>query len=328
MSPELPDKYFTHFESKHMPKITWQEMVENRVVIAPEMVTKALKEAEHLLTTSPGPNLDRRKILAPQWFGYWQTLLQLYLDESSSDLVDSGNTLIAFENLADHIKVYYGNSNTGEIFVAGAEGHRGHIHAAKYMASLVPVTVWGFEQEKYMERKEREASFLPLELRLSMWFYEPSVTHITVLPLNTSGVPDNEHYDDLFKRSGAKYFFVHENDPYLLEKLKRGDQDLDHVIYQDFPLVSTTDAVEKLAPDVSLEEADRRLAKFYSPRVIPNLPVESTTEQVQKLLPYNADDLDLEWELKGSAEEFWGAYHTRHAGERSRLGFYDSIFVE
>lgn len=130
--------------------------------------------------------------------------------------------MVKFEKLSGLLKAKYPNKDTGMLFVAGAEGHKGHVWAARYMANIVPVTIWGFEQPEYMRRKARKAPFLSLPLRLSMWFYKPLLNHLTVLPLNESSTSDNDHYNELFMRSGARYFFVHEKDPYLTEKLGRG----------------------------------------------------------------------------------------------------------
>lgn len=246
MSVETTGEYFHSFESDALPKIDWQEMFDKKMVFAPQNVVAALKEAEGLLVTLPGPNLERRRILAPKWFEYWKELLTTSSYESDTGLVPSGNKLIEFEGLPGFLETRYKDINTGMIFVAGAEGHKGHLHAAKYMAGKVPVTIWGFEQPKYMQRKARKAPFLPLSLRLLMWFYVPEITHLTVLPRNVSGKSDNDHYNGLFVSSGARYFFVHEKDPYLKEKLARGVQDLeDRIITQPFALVQTTDAVTR-----------------------------------------------------------------------------------
>lgn len=259
MSPEIERaEYFTNFESKVLPKITWQEMMEKNVVISPEKALEALKEAYELLTTAPGPNLERRKVLAVGWFNYWQDLLVRFSRCPCGDLVDSGAKLVGFKNLSGFLKDKYGGINTGMLFVAGAEGHEGHVHAAKYMSEMVPVTIWGFEQPEYMKTKERRANFLPLELRLSMWACMPNISHLTVLPLNTSGISDSEHYNDLFKMSGVMYFFAHEKDPNLSEKLLRGKQDLPKEVrtIPDLPTVRTTDRVKRLIPDLTLNEED------------------------------------------------------------------------
>ncbi len=221
MSPEHGNKYFSHFESEHLPKITWQEMIENQVVFSPGRVISAITEAERFLITESGPNLDRRRILVPEWFSYWSHLLAKVHQSADVEFFDSGNKLINFDKLPKFLYTNYSDLKTGEIFVAGAEGHKGHLHAARYMANIVPITIWGFEQESYMSKKARNGSFLPLELRLSMWFYERSVNHLTVLPANDLGIPDNDHYNDLFKRSGANYFFVHESDPYNRGKVEK-----------------------------------------------------------------------------------------------------------
>src|SRR3989344_8855359 len=305
MTAENKPRFFINFESEALPKITWQEMLDKKVVFAPQNVLAALKEAEQLLVTHPGPNFARRKVLAPEWFGYWKDLLKAPQLESGTGLVSSGDKLVKFEDLSSLLETKYRDENTGMLFVAGAEGHKGHVHAAKYMARVVPVTIWGFEQDEYMQRKARKAPFLPLPLRLSMWFYESALTHLPVLPINLSGLPDNDHYNELFLRAGVKYFFVHEKDPYLEQKLERGNQDLDRTIRHPFPDLSTSEAVEKLMPEVSSEELNYYVVR-QNLRIIPDLPVERTTARVKKLLPDENDYYyeEQDWRLKNQSSKF------------------------
>ena len=53
MKAEGTGKYLHNFESDALPNVGWQEMLENRVVFAPQNVLAALKEAELLLVTHP-----------------------------------------------------------------------------------------------------------------------------------------------------------------------------------------------------------------------------------------------------------------------------------
>ena len=327
MSAENTVRYFSNFESEALPKVTWQEMLDERVVIAPQNVIEALQEAEQLLITHPGPNLERRKRLAPEWFSYWENLLKKYPRESGIELIPSGNKLVKFENLSDLLAMIYPSEKTGMLFVAGAEGHKGHIHAAKYMAGVVLVTIWGFEQDEYMQRKDRQAPFLTLPLRLSMWFYEPALTHLTVLPKNTRGIADNDHYNDLFIRSGAKYFFVHEKDPYRTEKLARGEQDLDRTITHPFPLQSTTEAVEELTPGTMSIEEITNLFVRQNLRVIPDLPVEPTSKRVQKLLT-NEEDFTRDEKYEKSQGRFSRLVDLDIENFEDTTEYCDTLFLE
>jgi len=329
MRAERTEQYLYSFESDALPNIGWQEMLDNRIVFASKNVITALSEAEQLLITHPGPNLERRKILAPEWFGYWKKLLTAFPYESDTGLISSGDKLVKFEDLSALLGIKYRDENTGMVFVAGAEGHKGHVHAAKYMAKVVPVTVWGFEQDEYMQRKARKAPFLPLPLRLSMWFYESALTHLTVLPINLSGLPDNDHYNELFLRAGVKYFFVHEKDPYLEQKLERGNQDLDRTIRHPFPELSTSEAVEKLMPEVSSEELNYYVVR-QNLRIIPDLPVERTTARVKKLLPDENDYYyeEQDWRLKNQSSNFVNFDLAEIEKPLDYIGYSDTIFIE
>lgn len=329
MNPERKPEYFQNFESSALPKITWQEMIENKVVIAPQNVLVALKEAEQFLVTQPGPNLVIRKILAPEWFGYWNTLLEGKVEDEKTELISSEDKLVSFDRLSNFLGIKYRNEATGMLFVAGAEGHGGHVHAAKYMSGVIPKTIWGFEQSEYMKKKARGAHFLPLELRLSMWFYEPSLTHLTVLPKDNSGKYDNEHYTELFFRSGTDYFFVHEKDPYLEEKLARGKQDIDTVIHQNFPIISTSKAVRKII-DRSSNIIDRERIRQIL-RIIPDLPIESTSDSVLELTSDIKDDED--YNKLGSEKPFPSfnsdkdSYQKKISLSNLLIGYGGSIFV-
>src|SRR3989344_2433690 len=323
MTAENKPRFFINFESEALPKITWQEMLDKKVVFAPQNVLAALKEAEQLLVTHPGPNFARRKVLAPEWFGYWKDLLKAPQLESGTGLVSSGDKLVKFEDLSSLLETKYRDENTGMLFVAGAEGHKGHVHAAKYMARVVPVTIWGFEQDEYMQRKQRKGPFLSLPLRLSMWVHEGPLTHLTVLPRNTRDLPDNDHYNGLFLGSGAKYFFVHEKDPYLTEKLARGEQDLDCRITHPYPLLSTTEAVQELTPGTMSIEEITNLFVRQNLRVIPDLPVESISTRVERLSigVENAGLKSQKWDI---SEYLKGDF----LKDLNRIGYNESLFVE
>jgi len=329
MSPERTGKYLHSFESDALPKVGWQDMLNKRVVYAPQNVLAALKDAEQLLVTHTGPNLARRKILAPEWFGYWKDMLTTFSYESDTGLMSSGDKLVNFDDLSRLLEARYKDENTGMLFVAGAEGHKGHIHAAKYMAGVVPVTVWGFEQDDYMQRKARKAPFLSLQLRLSMWFYKSTITHLTVLPRNSQGIPDNDHYNELFIRSGVKYFFVHEKDPYLTQKLARGMQDLYRTIRHDFPDLSTTESVQELMLEMSLEEFNHLFVR-QNLRMIPDLPVERTSESVKRLMPNEEDfaEDELGWKLDKHSSNFVNFDLTEIENPTDYIGYNDTIFIE
>ena len=326
MSVEQTENYLHSFESEALPTITWQEILDKGIVFAPDNVLTTLKEAEELLITHPGPNLERRKVLAPEWFGYWKNLLTASPYESDKGLVTSKDKLVKFEKLSGLLETKYRDENTGMIFVAGAEGHKGHVHAAKYMAGVVPVTIGGFEQDEYMQRKARKAPFLSLQLRLSMWFYEPTITHLTVLPRNVQDIPDNDHYNELFLNSGAKYFFVHEKDPYLTEKLARGKQDLERTIHHPYPELNITEEVQEIMPEVSLEEL-YSLSIEQNLRIIADLPVDSITERVKKLR-YEDGGINKGERLGSKGWSMSEYLKGSFSKDINRIGYNETLFIE
>jgi hypothetical protein len=326
MTAENESRYLHSFESEHISPISWVEMLDRGVVLAPHKVLLALEQAEKFLVTTPGPNLQRRKVLAPEWFGYWKRKLENQDVESEDGLVSSADKLVKFDEIARFLFSKYGDERTGMSFVAGAEGHKGHVYAAKYMARVVPVTIWGFEQDEYMQRKDRKAPFLSLPLRLSMWVHEGTLTHLTVLPRNTRDLPDNDHYNELFVHSGVKYFFVHEKDPYLTEKLARGEQDLDRTISHDFTDLSTTEVVQELTHGTMSIEEITNLFVMQNLRVIPDLPVENTTLRVQKQWPQLEDGSKNIFSPRYLTDDLM--YEYNHSGRDKSVGYNDSISVE
>lgn len=114
------------------------------------------------------------------------------------------------------------NRPTGVLFVAGAEGHTGHVLALGEMyESCFPI--WVFEQNGYFINKHRPGPFLPLEVRLSMWCCDNRMGLTTVAPECPQGGDLNEHYQKLFDRTGAKWCFADILDPNAREKVRRGE---------------------------------------------------------------------------------------------------------
>lgn len=209
----------------------------------PEHLTLALSRAKEFLITEPGPNLLRRRHFAPIWLDFWGKLSQQFCNqrtESRPGFTRSGN-LWPFGKIRDCVE----GEVSGALFVAGAEGHYGHVYAAQFMGMWV-TPVWAFEQDSYFATKERRNPFLPLELRLSMWEHF-GIDYLTVSPERDSDVDLNTHYARLFQKLGVTYCFATEGDPDLVEKIDRG-----------------------------------AISPF---RIIPRVSVPSTTVQVEHLLP-------------------------------------------
>lgn len=265
MSVENP-KYFKHFESEHTPKITWQEMIEENVVIGPVVLRNVLKEANDFLTSEPGPNLAKRKKIVPPWFDYWRSKLLLARVDKPDNFVRSNRKMVSF----DEVPAIHENwpevigRETGILFVAGAEGHAGHVHAAEHMRTNAGFVTWAFEQEDYMLEKPRNGSFLPLEVRLSMWFYEHNIDLLTVLPGRESGRSISEHYKLLFEKSGVGVMFADEYDPFLHQKIGRINirpiPKYATIPHLDVP--STSDGVERLM-DLDVSTPDDRFIKYH-----------------------------------------------------------------
>lgn len=233
-------EYLGGFNSNLFENWHWQEMVEKNQVIDPVTLRSCLQEAFIYLTTEPGPNLERRKQLAPTWLGWWIRHLKNKTETSNVATIASLET----------IPVILGKDlqkPSGVLFVGGGEGHGGHRWAVNWMMRFVkPVLL--FEQENYFKDKERGEQFLPLEVRLSMWSYYESNMIISVLPQRDEEISLTDHYQPIFDKTGADYCFAAEGDPYGGEKRSRGKQ-ARFTLIPYLPVPSTTDRVQKLFPD-------------------------------------------------------------------------------
>ena len=149
-------EFFTNFESPHMPNVGWQEIVAEHKVIEPARLIAILRDAKTFLITAPGPNLERRKILVPNWFNYW--FGRIIFDRAPSQY-PVGNDfthsvkLAGYEEVAERL-LWHRTKESGLLNLAGAEGHDGHIFAAKYMAERV-YTIWAFEQDQYFQTQTK-----------------------------------------------------------------------------------------------------------------------------------------------------------------------------
>lgn len=225
------------------PDCTWQRLVEQREVLAPKVLLDVLRYAKWFLAEEPGPNMYRRRELAREWFRIWEKQIPESLDilRDPRDFVAS-DKVMPFEEVANFLNKRQGAS--GVLFVAGAEGHAGHLHAASYMAGSVDYPVWVFEQDRYLLQKKRKAPFLPLAVRLSMWHYSPLAV-LTVAPNRPPHLSEASHYANLFQRLGADFCFADEDDPHCEEKIKRG-KPADFLIITHLPVERTTNRVKKL----------------------------------------------------------------------------------
>jgi len=209
-----------------LPKdCTWQRMLEKEEILAPSVLLKILTRAEQFLVETPGPNWELRHLLAPRWFGYWQELIwKKEKDYPKRAVYVKSDSSKPFEKVGKYLKHLKRTGSPymegGVLFVAGAEGHEGHIYAASHMSSY-EFCIWVFEQDEYFVNKKRKAPYLPLPVRLSMWAHW-GIDVVTVAPLRNPQVSEKDHYQALFNQTGAHYCFATEDDPNLQEKISRG----------------------------------------------------------------------------------------------------------
>lgn len=139
-------------------------------------------------------------------------------------------------------------TTSGVLFAAAAEGHPGHRFAVNWMRTWVDSVILLLEQDPYLALKEREFPFLPLDIRLSMWNWHQGVDFLSVLPAVDPEISASDHYARIFTAVGADYCFATRGDPHLEEKMGRGKRAWFTTIPY-LPILSTTQRVERLMPD-------------------------------------------------------------------------------
>lgn len=228
-----------------------------------------LNQALQYLKTEPGPNLEYRRVHAGGWIEWWIN----FLKKTSED--DNGQVL-PFNMIK---KSLLPQVDYGTLFGGGSEGHAGHRFAVDWMLNHVhPILL--LERDSYIEAKERGGPFLDLRARVSMWARYNSKIIVSVLPEKPKRSSASFHYKRLFDKTGARYCFASKADPYVWEKIGRGELQPFTVIPALY-IQHTTDKTEKLFDET--EDLTRL-------RTILN-----TTDNVQKLLGTDdrSDSLDL-----------------------------------
>ncbi|MBI2066000.1 hypothetical protein HYT60_00640 [Candidatus Woesebacteria bacterium] len=205
-------EYLKRFGLELIKSYGWQEILESGEPIDRKTLSEFLIRANEFLTTEPGPHLAQRREYSTDWLKWWIEYIKVAGTDRRPALLLPINRI--------RRSVDPGNPS-GVLFAGGLEGHRGHRWAVDRMLSFVkPILL--FEQDEYLAGKERQASFLPLEVRLSMWsHYRPDLM-ISVLPQRNPAVTESEHYKALFEATGADYCFATDGDQFAEQKMARG----------------------------------------------------------------------------------------------------------
>ena len=262
----------------------WEELLRQRKALSPFILAQVLRELCDFLTHAPGSNLHRRSHLVPGWLQWWVVQLRNakysipYFDEQKT--LFSNPHMVEFEKVPQEINKI--GRSAGVLFVAGAEGHWGHVEAFDYMEKYV-LPIWIFEQDAYLKRKKRKAPFIPLEVRLSMWAWIRKGL-FTVSPAHTGRNTDEGHYQYLFNQTRAQYSFSDEQDPNVKEKINRG-RPASFTTIPHVDVASTSEMVLRLRDD---DEADLPLTLYSSTDL--DRPLIGLYETMNLTLVYGMDD--------------------------------------
>lgn len=198
-------EYFRAFRPPILDGVHYQDMIAKGEILSPHVLFSVLHQAREFLTSERGPHLFQRRQAAPEWIDWWITQFKPGLFDTPEDkeqrLIHSSK-LQTIHNIGNELRAD-NKSTSGAVFMAGGEGTPGHRLAIDWMRMHVDKPVVLLEQEKYMETKERGGSFLPLEVRLSMWCHYPETVYVGVIPEREEGIEINEHYQRIFDITDA-----------------------------------------------------------------------------------------------------------------------------
>ena len=252
MPAEVNNGFFINFrtEKRTLPEITWEQMLSNHCYIGPIPLLRFLSAARNYLMNEDGDRKAAREILAPVWFNPWlQYLTSISEDKREIIPNDELKGVLSFSEISSLLGSY--ESTSGIIFAAGMEGHEGHRRVLSTMSRRVDLTVLGLEEDKYnTEHKSRGGTFLPLEVRISMWILG-GFDLVTILPGRDSGLSIDAHYNHLYDVSNAGAYFVNEGDPYYdVKVVRKKDPRILNNILPRYEPGSTSSRTKKLTPEI------------------------------------------------------------------------------
>lgn len=233
-------------------------------VLAPHFLRSLVIRAFDFITSEPGPNLRRRKELAPGWLGWWMDFLRDY--SGVSEKFVPCDRLVSFPEV-NHLSLDYQRRGYmfGVAFMATGEmteGQRKFLDQAKSHVSALAV---GLEEEQYFARHpDRRPPCLPKAMRQAMvTLLSHYVFDIPSLP---EGVIEDDHYDQIYAQTQALSYFYTEGDPDESRKRRRRGA----VAIPEFATAHASQMTEKLMPDEHtwylLEELNRINEQQYSRR--------------------------------------------------------------
>lgn len=225
-----------------MPK--WQELIDQQSVYSPRQLVLILQDARRFLSTEPGEHLRDRQKYSQEWLGWWIEYFERNTTWRMNEVV-SNNAVSSIDNVRQKLLFADLRNDSGLLTGAGMEGTPGHLSAIDHMAKNVRGVVIGLEQDSYMLGKPRKYPLLNLAVRLSMWAQHPKVNVVTVLPEKSGGVETSLHYLEINQKMGTRYSFGSADDPYLSEKIRRGDK-ADFLVIPNLDSPRTSDRVRRL----------------------------------------------------------------------------------
>lgn len=201
------------------------------------------------------------------WLGWWIS----YFDRYDFATCKTLPIIVPFEQVAETLHRLGGSS--GLLFGGSMEGHQGHRWAVRWMTGAfgdiyysggyaffrecpgIDCPVLCLDIDEYSVKVKDKIPFIPLEMRLMMWYYYKlsngkCLGMVTTAPPWKEGESVNDRYDRLFIESGVKHPFFTPRHDFERQKSSRGEL----VDASRIPLVSTertTNRVYRMLPRVN-----------------------------------------------------------------------------
>jgi len=233
--------------------LSFQDLISTGQILAPAFLGLMLSQAKNYLIETPGEHQDQRKYLVPKWLDYWLNLMpQLngYSKDNSKALVPHPN-IVSLGAMAEVFRK--SRKYTGIWIMATGEGSPAHRQILDESKSRVAQVGLLFEAQKYFtQHPGRRLPCLPEAVRASMAAHFGLL--VSVAPDRLDAVSEDDHYQKVFKLSGANINFTTTENLHWPQVLDRNPENLRHLALIPPIVMHTSEMAKKLINDDLYED--------------------------------------------------------------------------
>ena len=177
-------------------------LVNNSLILSPQVLVELLESAYKKLTKTPGKNLTLRQFYATSWLGWWIDYLSK-LPRNNNETIFSVKMKPNLSVIKKEIeKGRKNNLSSGLLLMGGGEGTDAHRHAVDWVGRFVDIPILLIEHPEYVNNKERGGRFLPLSIGISMWAHHPNTKLISLVPQKRPQSDLSHFYQDTHNQTG------------------------------------------------------------------------------------------------------------------------------